>query len=680
MFATVAAGARPIVEPSASAVQLRDAIGNVQVASFHSVSVEERGPLRACVRLDGRVQWSDGVLEVTARLHFYQGSAVAKIVLTMRNPSAAAHPAGYWELGQEGSVYVKDVSVVFQLADRGHDRDLRWSLEAGSEFVSVATPATVHQDSSGGENWRSTTHVNRSGDVPISFQGYRWRAGDRAGEGVHATPIVDVRWGSRKFAVMLEKFWQNFPKSLSVNADEIRVGLWPEQFSDLHEIQGGEQKTHTLFVAFGEDRVGVEPLEWCRAPVSVQPSAEWMCSSGVVPFLVPAAADPHPLYLQLVTEAIDGPNSFYAKREIIDEYGWRNFGDLYADHEAVRHAGPTPIVSHYNNQYDPIAAFAMHFMRTGDQRWKELGDDLAAHVADIDIYHTQSDRSAYNGGLFWHTAHYVDAGRSTHRGYPKAPGVWGGGPASEHDYSTGLMLQYFLTGDERYREAVLGLAQWVRDLDDGSKTPFRWLARGDTGWASMTAVPEYQGPGRGCAYSIQTMLNAFQLTGERGHLHKAEQLVARCIHPHDDIDARNLLDHERRWSYTVFLQTLGRYLIVKAERGELDRAYRYAFEALLAYARWMHDHERPYLDSLDQIEFANETWVAQDIRKSEVFQFAAMCAEGEERARFLDKAEFFFDYATRTLSTFDSRTLTRPLVLMLANGYAWAGAKVHHLP
>ena len=46
--------------------------------------------------------------------------------------------------------------------------------------------------------------------------------------------------------------------------------------------------------------------------------------------------------------------SILNRREIIDEYGWRNFGEIYADHEAVYHQGRGPFVSHYNNQYDLI--------------------------------------------------------------------------------------------------------------------------------------------------------------------------------------------------------------------------------------------------------------------------------------------------------------------------------------
>src|SRR5439155_24007977 len=193
--------------------------------------------------------------------------------------------------------------------------------------------------------------------------------------------------------------------------------------------------------------------------------------------------------------AIEGSDTFERKRERIDEYGWRNFGDLYADHEAVSHPGAEPLVSHYNNQYDAVAGFAIQFMRSGDVRWWPAMCELAAHVVDIDLYHTTEDKAAYSGGLFWHTIHYTDAGRSTHRAYPQAAGIVGGGPSNEHDYSTGLLLHYFLTGSDASRSGVIQLANWVCAMDDGYRTVFRWLANTDTGLASATVSPLYHGPG-----------------------------------------------------------------------------------------------------------------------------------------------------------------------------------------
>jgi hypothetical protein len=125
-----------------------------------------------------------------------------------------------------------------------------------------------------------------------------------------------------------------------------------------------------------------------------------------------------------------------------------------------------------------------------------MADELATHVADIDIYHTDRDKSAYNRGLFWHTYHYGDADIATHRTYPVAGKghIHGGGPSSDQNYTSGLMLHYFLTGDEMSRQTVINLGHFVLGMDDGTKTVFRWLDRGDTGRAIQSAIG-YFGPG-----------------------------------------------------------------------------------------------------------------------------------------------------------------------------------------
>ena len=93
--------------------------------------------------------------------------------------------------------------------------------------------------------------------------------------------------------------------------------------------------------------------------------------------------------------------------------------------------------------------------------------------------------------------------------------------------------------------------------------------------------------------------------------------------------ARNLLDAENRWFYTMFLQSLGCYLDYKAERGEIDSMYAYSRANLLHYARWMADHEYPYLEKPEILEYPTETWAAQDMRKSEIFKYATKHATGE---------------------------------------------------
>jgi hypothetical protein len=184
---------------------------------------------------------------------------------------------------------------------------------------------------------------------------------------------------------------------------------------------------------------------------------------------------------------------------------------------------------------------------------------------------------------------------------------------------------------------------------------------------------------------VAALLDGHRLTGERAFLDKAEELIRRVIHPADDVAGRvalrtdrQTIDAENRWFYVMFLQTLGKYLDHKAERGEVDGRYAHARESLLHYARWMAKHEYPYLDRPEVLEYPTETWAAQDLRKCDVFLFAARHADGEERRQMLERAEFFFRYAVTALSGMKTRTLCRPVVLLLSHG--WMRAWLIHNP
>lgn len=669
-----------------------DTIGRPLVKHF---TVEETGPVRVVLRFGGGIAASDenppSAIAFDARLHFFAGSAVVRIEFTLRNPRRAAHPGGLWDLGDSGSVYLKNLSLSFGLPTGGI---VRCSPEIGAAVEEFTAPFSLHQESSGGENWQSTNHLNRKREIPLEYRGYKLKSGEQERAGLRATPIATLSSGENAVGIAVEKFWQNFPMSLDISESSLILHLLP-LCSDVHELQGGEQKTWTFAVAFGPDATP-EQLEWFRSPARAFAAPQWYCESGAIPYLVPKASDPNAEYLKLVDAAIEGADTFDSKRETIDEYGWRHFGDIYGDHEAVYQTNP-PLVSHYNNQYDPVAGFAYQFLRSGNLTWLRHMEELAQHVIDIDIYHTTEDKSAYNGGLFWHTYHYADADTGTHRSYPRAllqmkgmPGLSaekaarskhvyaaGGGPANEHNYTTGLMLHHFLTGSAQSREAALGLARWVINLDDGRLTVFRFLSRAETGNASKSRDDSYHGPGRGSGNSLNALVDGHRLSGEAVFLAKAEQLVRRVVHPADDVPKRNLLDVENRWFYTIFLQALGKYLDHKAALGQLDASYAYARTSLLHYARWMAEHEVPTLSRPAALEYPNETWAAQDMRKSEVFEFAAKHATGAERAKFLERAEFFFRDSVARLSAFPTRTLARPVVLMLSYGHMHAHFQAH---
>src|SRR5262249_38801208 len=184
----------------------------------------------------------------------------------------------------------------------------------------------------------------------------------------------------------------------------------------------------------------------------------------------------------------------------------------------------------------------------------------------------------------------------------------------------------------------------------------------------------------GAGNSVSALLDAWLLTGQRHYLDSAETLIRRCIHPSDDLAARNLLDIENRWSYTVFLSVLCRYLDLKEELRGRDCHHASAQASLLHYAGWMERHERPYFDQPEKLEYPTETWAAQELRKGNVLRLAARHAEEPLRGRLIKRGLEFAERAWADLLRFESRTTTRPLAIMMREGTVDLSLRQDELP
>jgi hypothetical protein len=670
----VLVGTKELLPPNSYAILLTDARGMQLLPRVERLSVEASGPVRATVKYEGTFAGRLGCRFI-ARFCFFAGTGLMRIRFTIHNPNRACHRGNLWDLGDPNSVLFRDLSLKLTLPD---DRQSRLFLlaEPGREPQAARRERLeIFQASSGGSNWASKNHVNRLGQVPCPFRGYRVRRGDEEQRGLRASPVLGLDRAAGTVTVAIPEFWQQFPKALRAEGRELRVQWFPEQWGDLFELQGGEQKTHTAWLHFGPPASPASlPLRWVHDTAQVCAPAEWYGASAALPFAVDVSSQVDGPLARNLAEILDGQASLVAKREVIDEYGWRHFGEVYADHEAAYYTGPKPVISHFNNQYDLLYGSILQYLRTGDSRWQDLYEPLARHIFDIDIYHTTKDRPAYNGGLFWLTDHYKDAATCTHRTYSRAncpaksPSSYGGGPSNEHNYTTGLLHYYYLTGERQAQAAVISLANWVIAIDASDENLLGLVDDGPTGLASKSRDIDYHGPGRGAGNSINALLDGWQLSGTRRYLDKAEELIRRCVHPADDIASRGLLDVENRWSYTVFLVVLARYLDLKAEAGELDYMYAYGRASLLHYAGWMVEHEEPYFDHPDKLEFPTETWAAQELRKANVLRLAAAHANEPLRQRLLRRGSELAQRAWHDLQSFASRYVTRAVALVLVEG------------
>ena len=165
---------------------------------------------------------------------------------------------------------------------------------------------------------------------------------------------------------------------------------------------------------------------------------------------------------------------------------------------------------------------------------------------------------------------------------------------------------------------------------------------------------------------INTLIDAFYLTENDNYIEQIEQIIRGTVHPQDDMATRQFDDIEFTWFYTVFFQAVIRYLNVKEELIEYDTDYYYARSSLIVYARWMADNETPYLDTPERLDYPNDTWAAQEIRKANILFYAALYST-ENRQLFLDKADFFYNYVTATVTASDTRHFSRILALLMQN-------------
>lgn len=621
------------------------------------------------VQLNGQFEFNQQRLHFDCKLQLTNCGSRINGQVTVHNPAAADHPNGLWDLGDPASLYFDsiDLQITKEPATKATPATALLSFSPDSAPVQLSDATTLTQYASGGDMWNSPVHVDKLGRNPIAEPGFLMQTTEKEERGQRANPQLLLPVNDEYLAITLHDFWQKFPSGLSVDDYGATVGLLPK-VNYAHEIQPGEKlsKEFCLEILDTPQRTGTsicaalnpEFVASCRLPALTETHVE----NGLK---------------RIVAEGLDGTGNFFDKREAIDEYGWRHFGELYADHETDGYTGEKPFVSHYNNQYDPLYGFLRQYLCAGDQRWFELADDLANHIVDIDIYHTQEDRPEYNGGLFWHTDHYLPAETATHRSYSRHQPkdayeghARGGGPGGQHCYTSGLQLHYLLTGNQRSLQALYTLRDWIEILYEGGGTlvdvalAIKNRNRGDLKNHLTGRYPL----DRGVANYLVALMDCFELDQRQSTLNQVEMIIQNTVHPRDDIDARDLGNVEETWFYVVFLQAVCRYLEIKLERNEADEAMSFARDSLLHYACWMCENEAPYLEKPEILEFPNHTWAAQDLRKANVLLSAARWTNTVSDAElFRSNGMAFVTYVCEALITEPTRCYTRIQALVLQN-------------
>jgi len=219
--------------------------GQLVTAKLGRSISESEGPIRWTRTIEGTFPGCSGIRFI-ARISTFRGTGRVKLDARLCNSNRARHNGGLWDLGDAGSFHFHSFEAIVESGEA--DSMLAFKTEAESEFA-FSDSVKIYQDSSGRENWQSRNHINAAGRVPRRFRGYQTTWTNGSSRGHHATPTVRLTGESTSLTLALPEFWQQFPKSIEADSTSIKLGLFPADWDDLFELQGGEQKTHSLWLS-----------------------------------------------------------------------------------------------------------------------------------------------------------------------------------------------------------------------------------------------------------------------------------------------------------------------------------------------------------------------------------------------------------------------------------------------
>jgi exo-rhamnogalacturonan lyase-like protein len=540
-----------------------------------SVRVEEAGPLRTVVRVEGRLRTQTqndayagalDSLEYVARYHFYRGKSHVRVVFTLRNPDRAK-AIDFHSGGAEVFHSFEDLTLRLPVLVEG-SKSYYFAGESATEGALAGSDgASLYQDSSGGESWGPAT----DGDPywSTSFQGYRVRAGGGANppvvhQGLRALGAGDLSDGRAGVAVSMRDFWQNFPKGIRVDsAGAIEMSLFPREWATAHRLRGGVQKTHDLLFQFhrGSARgASVETIARAfQTPLQALASPETYRDSqamGLFAVEDPAAFRDYEEGMDAVLDyhgtRTDVQGDIYRELEEKDEYGWLNWGDHYRQGEKnLRYWG--------NNEFDFSWILLLGYLRrpAHDVRYFQLGQAAVRHLMDVDLYHTDRDIFWANHGLKKHDASgVIDHGRD---------------PNLSHFWLDGLILYYWMTGDEGATDTMKEVGQWLKNREQDP--------------VNAPGMMAYAGEIRSKGWVMQALTGLFECLGDRSYFDLAQRFVRSEVVPLVTpegfmLNSIGLVDP---WMHGYVTEGLGRYLLAAGAVDQGDDSIRDAMLRILNF-------------------------------------------------------------------------------------------------
>jgi hypothetical protein len=430
---------------SSDAVQVRQEIFE---SALEKVTIEQRGPVRAVVKLEGRhVNGTRGWLPFTLRLYFYAGSDALRVLHTIVFD------------GDESKDFIRGIGLRFStpLTDPLHDRHIRFAGAQDGLFAEAVRGLTgLRRDPGKAAREAQVAGLAAPAIAPVaenllryipafgdwtllqpnanSFtirkrtaDGHAWldsgQGGRSGGLGFVGGPAGGIAFGIRNF-------WQSHPAQLDIrqaDADVATVTMWvwaPDATPmdlrfyhdglgmDTHEkqLKGGLEITYEDYEPGFGTPLGVartsELMLWVlpstparerfvalagalQAPAVMVPTPATSFDSGVFghSFSLPSQSAPEHAQLE---QRLEWMFDFYRGQQ--DQHGWYgfwNYGDVMHTYDFDRHEWRYDVggFAWDNSELATDLWLWLHFLRTGRADTFRFAEAMTRHTGEVDVHH-----------------------------------------------------------------------------------------------------------------------------------------------------------------------------------------------------------------------------------------------------------------------------------------------------
>jgi hypothetical protein len=290
---------------------------------------------------------------------------------------------------------------------------------------------------------------------------------------------ADASDGKRGLTVSIQDMSQNYPKKIRVSPDSIVVDLYPPTEVKPLMFHQGWCKTHTIFMYFHQGTArNAGSRELCfswQAPVI--PWSPHHIESGLLGDLFPYSPEKYPMIERSLRAGFITYESGVGSG-VIDYGDTKGSGSGERGNFMQNNAFDTPWVSY------------LLFLRSGERRYWLRARSAALHSADIDIVHYSTKTPVEIGGIRIHGPNHVQYNAEAIKGTSVAP---------NHEWVEGLLMTYHLTGEQRYYDLSVGMADHILiAIDAGWILPpynAKWNGARNLGWPLLICSVMYDETG-----------------------------------------------------------------------------------------------------------------------------------------------------------------------------------------